>query len=63
MLITPIPHHHHHPPNSTLHAAPFVKFMMKNLERVGCKIDIEKHIKCEPCPMAGAFDAVRNEVR
>eukprot|EP00038_Savillea_parva_P003539 m.126985 g.126985 ORF g.126985 m.126985 type:complete len:198 (+) comp11203_c1_seq2:351-944(+) len=44
----------------------FVIFMMKHMERIGCPVDVERHIVCEPCPkhmpINGVFDAGRNEI-
>ena len=34
--------------------------------RIGCPVDVERHIVCEPCPkhmpINGVFDAGRNEI-
>eukprot|EP00054_Salpingoeca_dolichothecata_P030042 m.240375 g.240375 ORF g.240375 m.240375 type:complete len:910 (+) comp26585_c1_seq6:16-2745(+) len=42
--------------------APFVKFMMDHLKKIGCEVNIEKHFVCEPCGVNAAFDAQHNEV-
>mmetsp|Transcript_31314 Transcript_31314/g.82076 ORF Transcript_31314/g.82076 Transcript_31314/m.82076 type:complete len:218 (-) Transcript_31314:40-693(-) len=44
----------------------FVMFMLQHLERIGCPVEVDKHIVCEPCPqhmpINGVFDDGRNEI-
>ncbi|EGD73471.1 Ku70-binding protein [Salpingoeca rosetta] len=41
---------------------PFVKFMLDNLKKIGCPVDVKKFFVCQQCPVSGAFDADRNEI-
>ncbi|XP_028401908.1 mitochondrial inner membrane protease ATP23 homolog [Dendronephthya gigantea] len=44
--------------------APYVKFMLDAMKKMGCNVDIGKHIVCEPCGenVLGGFDFRRKQV-
>ncbi|XP_783122.2 mitochondrial inner membrane protease ATP23 homolog [Strongylocentrotus purpuratus] len=45
---------------------PYVKFMLAAMEQIGCPIDPDTHIVCEPCasdsPVNGGFDPINGEI-
>ncbi|XP_065842075.1 mitochondrial inner membrane protease ATP23 homolog [Oscarella lobularis] len=42
----------------------YVKFMLDAMKKVGCEVDVGKHVVCEPCSgkVLGGFDPYRNQV-
>eukprot|EP00730_Choanoeca_flexa_P004044 TRINITY_DN11584_c0_g13_i1.p1 TRINITY_DN11584_c0_g13~~TRINITY_DN11584_c0_g13_i1.p1 ORF type:complete len:211 (+),score=48.25 TRINITY_DN11584_c0_g13_i1:100-732(+) len=40
----------------------FVQFMLKNLEDVGCKVDVDKFFVCSQCDISAAYDAGHGEI-
>ncbi|XP_054750728.2 mitochondrial inner membrane protease ATP23 homolog [Lytechinus pictus] len=45
---------------------PYVKFMLVAMEQIGCPVDLDTHIVCEPCasdsPVNGGFDPVNGQI-
>ncbi|XP_065886297.1 mitochondrial inner membrane protease ATP23 homolog isoform X2 [Dysidea avara] len=44
--------------------SPYVKFMLQAMSKVGCPVDINKHVVCEPCGknVSGGFDRHNNQI-